>query len=171
MGTVTKYIGSQFGNPRGIIGKICCFVMNHKMYRKTGAKIDGIDISNDMKIAATNRNADGINNGDIQLTVGDCCNLQYKDQSFNTVTTVNTIYFWNDTIQGLKEILRVLKEDGVFYNAVYSKEWMTKTSYTKEGFKIYEKDEYLQMAKQAGFFEVTIKDIVAGRNYLVICRK
>ena len=30
-----EYIGSQFGNPQGIIGKICCVIMNainQKMY-------------------------------------------------------------------------------------------------------------------------------------------
>ena len=28
MSKFTDYIGSQFGNPRGIIGKICCIIMN-----------------------------------------------------------------------------------------------------------------------------------------------
>jgi len=38
MGKFTEYIGSQFGNPRGIVGKICCIIMNvinNKMYIKT----------------------------------------------------------------------------------------------------------------------------------------
>jgi hypothetical protein len=40
MKNLTEYIGSQFGNPRGIIGKICCIC---------NAVIKGIDISEDMK--------------------------------------------------------------------------------------------------------------------------
>lgn len=202
MGRLSKYIGSQFGNPRGFVGKICCYFMNRinqrmyheillnleyeknvldvgygngylvqKMYRKTSAQIDGIDISEDMKLVASIRNLDGINEGKIHLTTGDCCNLQYKNQTFDAVTTVNTIYFWNDTMKGLCEILRTLKDNGVFYNAVYSKKWMTKTSYTKEGFNLYEKDEYVQMAKQAGFTEVTVSDIIIGKSFLIKCRK
>jgi phosphoribosylamine-glycine ligase len=34
---VTEYIGSQFGNPRGLAGKICCVIMNmfnKKLYGK-----------------------------------------------------------------------------------------------------------------------------------------
>lgn len=34
---LTEYIGSQFRNPQGIIGKICCVIMNvinQKMYTK-----------------------------------------------------------------------------------------------------------------------------------------
>lgn len=36
----------------------------------------------------------------------------YPDERFNKVFTVNTIYFWNNPIEDLKEIRRVLKTDG-----------------------------------------------------------
>ena len=32
---------------------------------------------------------------------GDCCDLAFDDLSFDVVTTINTIYFWEDTIKGL----------------------------------------------------------------------
>ena len=124
MNKLIKYIGSQFGKPRGIVGMICCFFMNRinqkmyrsivvrltdekrildigygngflvqKMYQKTGAVIEGIDISNDMQIAATKRNATGVEQGDIHLTIGDCCNLQYSDETFDVVSTVKRFTF------------------------------------------------------------------------------
>ena len=40
MSRFSEYIGSQFGNPRGIIGKICCIgmnIINQPMYRNTVA--------------------------------------------------------------------------------------------------------------------------------------
>ena len=43
MSKFTEYIGSQFGNPRGLIGRICCIIMNvinKAMYKKTVALID-----------------------------------------------------------------------------------------------------------------------------------
>lgn len=202
MSKISKYIGSQFGNPRGFVGKICCICMNiinrkmymkivsylsdekdildvgygngflvQEMYKKTGAHIKGIDISEDMKQAASKRNSKGVSRNDIELSVGDCCNLAFNDGTFDAVTTVNTIYFWSDTIKGLTEIKRVLRENGTFYNAVYTKDWMRKTSYTKEGFKLFEKEEYIEMAKAAGFTDVKIVDIIAGTNFLVICKK
>lgn len=202
MGKFSRYIGSQFGNPRGIVGKICCVCMNiinrkmymkivsylsdekdildigygngflvQEMYKKTKAKIKGIDISADMKAAASKRNKKGVQSKDIELSIGDCCELQYKDSTFDVVTTVNTIYFWDDTVKGLTEIRRVLKDDGIFYNAVYTKNWMKKTSYTKEGFKLFEKDEYISLVKEAGFRKVKIVDIIKGTNFLVICKK
>lgn len=39
MGNFSEYIGSQFGNPRGIIGKCCCLIMNminRAMYKRRG---------------------------------------------------------------------------------------------------------------------------------------
>lgn len=202
MGKLSRYIGSQFGNPRGIVGKICCVCMNiinnkmykkivsqlasekdildigygngyliQEIYKKTKARISGIDISNDMQIAASKRNAEGVEKGDIILGIGDCCDLKFDDMSFDAVTTVNTIYFWSDTVKGLKEIRRVLKDKGVFYNAVYTREWLNRTSYTKEGFKIFDKDEYISLAKEAGFSDVTIINIIDGTNFLVVCKK
>lgn len=202
MSKISRYIGSQFGNPRGLVGKICCIGMNiinrkmymkivsylseeknildigygngflvHEIYKKTKAKIKGIDISEDMLIAASKRNEKGVNRKDIELSIGDCCDLMYEDKTFDAVTTVNTIYFWSDTLKGLSEIYRVLCDNGIFYNAVYTKGWMSKTSYTKEGFKLFEREEYIKMTKAAGFKDVTIVDIIEGTNFLVICKK
>ena len=42
MSRFSEYIGSQFGNPRGITGAVCCFLMNvinRAMYRETAALI------------------------------------------------------------------------------------------------------------------------------------
>ncbi|MDD7429442.1 MAG: class I SAM-dependent methyltransferase [Oscillospiraceae bacterium] len=201
MSKLSEYIGSQFGDPRGIVGRVCCFFMNRinqPMYmsvvseigeRKcsrildvgfgngylierlrpvTRAVIYGIDISEDMKEAAESRNAHAVESGRVRLSVGDCCSLKFKDDSFDAVTSVNTVYFWEDPVKGLKEIRRVLKDGGVFYNAVYSKEWFDKAkSYTKKGFRIYEMEDFIRFGREAGFSDVVIEDIVDNRSYLV----
>lgn len=202
MSKILKYIDSQFGNPRGVFGKIIFFFMNkinknmyqavvsrisneknildigygngyliEKMYKKSGARIVGIDISNDMKTVATRRNQSGVDKGDIELLIGDCCNLQFENKSFDIVTTINTIYFWKDTVQGLREILRVLNDGGLFYNVVYSKEYFAKTPYTKEMYKVFDKSEYIEFGKKAGFSSVSVVDIIEGTNYIVIYKK
>ena len=167
MSKFTEYIGSQFGNPRGIIGKICCILMNiinKKMYKRTVS----LDISEDIKKQASKRNylADGA--GKLHLTVGDCCDLPYDNNYFDVVTSINTIYFWNDTVKGLSEINRVLKPGGSFFNVVYTKEWLQKLSYTKKGFKFFEKNDFLSMGKQAGFSDITIQEIVKNKSFVVI---
>lgn len=200
----TEYIGSQFGNPRGIVGKICCFIMNRinnamyrnvvlevqnkkdlcildigygngylveQMFKNTHSRIYGIDISSDMLKAASDRNKEGVQAGEITLSLGDCCNLNFSNNTFDIVTSVNTIYFWQDTLKGLTEIYRVLKEGGNFYNTVYSKEWLQRLSYTRKGFKLFKKEDYIKLGKQAGFSEVLIKEIINGRGYFIEFKK
>ena len=204
MSKFSEYIGSQFGNPRGFVGKCCCIIMNtinNSMYRKVvslvqlndqakildigygngylikqlnkkyEADIYGIDISKDMKHIATKVNQKGVLEEKIHLEIGDCCDLSYENDYFDAITSINTIYFWNDTLQGLREIFRTLKSDGCFYNVVYTKEWLQKLSYTKTGFQFFEKEDFLGQGKQAGFSTVKILDIVDGKSFVVIYKK
>lgn len=200
----TDYIGSQFGNPHGFVGRVCCVIMNiinnamYKntvslirvssdenvldigygngyllkcIYKKTKANLYGIDISEDMKIQATQRNKAAQNDGKLFLDIGDCCDLKYEDEFFEAVTSINTVYFWQDTVKGLSEIHRTLKKRGSFYNVVYTKEWLDKLSYTEKGFKKYGPEELVEFGKQAGFENIQVKDIVKGKSFVVIYTK
>lgn len=200
----TEYIGSQFGNPHGIVGSVCCILMNiinkpmykntvsligiskdenlldigygngyllKYLYKKTKANLYGIDISEDMKIKATQRNRGALSDGKLFLEVGDCCDLKYSDDFFASVTSINTVYFWQDTVKGLSEIHRVLKNGGAFYNVVYTKEWLDKLSYTEKGFKKFGPEELVEFGRNAGFANIQVKDIVKGRSFVVIYTK
>lgn len=205
MSKFTEYIGSQFGNPRGMIGNICCVIMNiinKQMYRKTvsllqkppGSKIldvgygngyflhlidrtfdgymlYGIDVSADMKLEAEKKNKKAIAENRLQLEIGDCCNLPFPDGMFDAVTSINTVYFWKDTVKGLKEIRRCLAENGSFYNVVYTKQWLDKLSYTQKGFQKFEPASLAAMGCEAGFREAAIQDIVKGKSFAVIYSK
>lgn len=204
MSKFSEYIGSQFGNPRGIIGKICCIgmnIINRPMYRNTVAQMNldkcdkildigygngfllreiyknnqvdlyGIDISEDMKKTALKRNKRALKNGQLFLEVGDCCNLPYEDDMFSAVSSINTIYFWSDTVKGLSEIRRVLKKGKSFYNLIYTKEWFGKSSFTEKGFKKFEVDELVELGKEAGFEKTEVRDIVKGKSLMVIYTK
>lgn len=197
---LTEYIGSQFGKPRGIAGKICCIIMNvinKKMYIKVsdtvlknackdildigcgngylekqlsmqhGVKMRGIDISEDMITSAAKRNKTAVEQGRVTLSLGDCCKLEFQDGMFDSVISVNTIYFWSDTVKALSEIKRVLKDNGIFVNAVYSQEFLKKLSYTKKGFKYFSQKDYISDGKKAGFSDVVIEEIANGKSYLI----
>ncbi len=204
MSKFTEYIGSQFGNPRGLVGKCCCLIMNcinRAMYRKTASllqadenskildigygngylikqlykkyhsNIYGIDISEDMKKSAGKRNRKAVEAGKVQLELGDCCHLSYENDFFDAATSINTIYFWEDTKMGLEEICRTLKAGASFYNVVYTKEWLQKLSYTRIGFKFFEEEDFRELGKLAGFSETLIQDVVKGKSFVVVYKK
>ena len=119
-----------------------------------------------MKLQAMKRNSKASKDEKLHLSVGDCCQLDYEADMFSAVSSINTIYFWSDTVKGLSEICRVLKPGKSFYNVVYTKEWLDKLAYTKKGFRKYELEEFIQLGKLAGFEKVEVKDIVKGKwNY------
>lgn len=142
-----------------------------KIYKKAKAELYGIDISEDMKLQAENRCKKAKSDGRLFLRVGDCCELPYDDEMFSAVTSVNTVYFWSETVKGLSEIRRTLKTGGSFYNIVYTKEFLDKLSYTKKGFRKFSPEQLVELGRKAGFDEIEVKDIVKGKSFAVIYTK
>lgn len=204
MSKFTEYIGRQFDDPHGFVGKVCCIIMNvinkrmylkvvdevrlsggeklldigygngyllQKLYKKAKAELYGIDISEDMKTQAENRCKNAKSDGRLFLRVGDCCDLPYDDEMFSAVTSVNTVYFWSDTVKGLSEIRRTLKTGGSFYNIVYTKEFLDKLSYTKKGFRKFSPEELTELGRKSGFDNIEVRDIIKGKSFAVIYTK
>ena len=141
------------------------------LYKKYACNLYGIEVSTDAKKLAQNKNKKGIKAEKIKLLEADCCNMPFIADTFDFVATVNTIYFWEDTLKGLSEIRRTLKRGGKFYNAVYTKEWLQKIPYTKEGFKFFDEEDYFRLGKNARFTQVQIKEIKQNKNFIVIFTK
>ena len=204
MNKFSKYISSQFKNPRGIGGVIISIIQNvinkamykravslinlqsnenildigygnghllEMIYRKNPINMYGIDISSDAKDMATKKNKKADSVGQLHLKVGDCCDLPYEDDMFAAVTSINTVYFWTDTVKGLSEIRRTLKKGKSFYNIVYTKEYLNTIKYTQIGYKKFEPEELIEYGKQAGFGSIELKEIISGKSYVVIYTK
>lgn len=204
MNNFSKYISSQFKNPRGIGGVVISIIQNvvnkamykkavslvnlqsnenildigygnghllEMIYKKNPVNLYGIDISNDAKDMATKRNKKADVVGQLHLNVGDCCDLPYGDDMFDAVTSINTVYFWRDTVKGLSEIRRTLKKEKSFYNIVFTKAYLNTIKYTRNGYKKFEPEELIEYGKQAGFESIEIKEIINGKSYVVIYTK
>lgn len=142
-----------------------------RIYKKCRPDMYGIDISDDAKVMATKRNRKAELAGKLHLQVGDCCALPFDDGMFAAVTTINTVYFWSDTVKGLSEIRRCLKNGGSFYNVAYTKEFLDTIAYTQYGFKKFKPDELVQLGKKAGFEKIEVKEISKGRSFIVVYTK
>lgn len=81
----------------------------HLADRKFNCHLCGIDISEDMKTLAQKRNKRADKQGILNLEIGDGRNLQFENEIFDAVFSINTVYFWPDTVKGLSEIKRCLK--------------------------------------------------------------
>jgi len=84
--------------------------------------VSGIDHSETMVQTASKRNANAIRSGRMELKQGDVTSLPYPDKSFDIAYSLHSIYFWQNPVDCLKEIKRVLKPDGLLAITIQPKD-------------------------------------------------
>jgi demethylmenaquinone methyltransferase/2-methoxy-6-polyprenyl-1,4-benzoquinol methylase len=90
--------------------------------RKTGAKqITGVDISEGMLAKGREKVAKRGLSDLITLKYGDSEHLPFADETFDVVTVAFGVRNFEHPLQGLQEILRVLKKGGSLYVLEFSK--------------------------------------------------
>jgi ubiquinone/menaquinone biosynthesis C-methylase UbiE len=118
--------------------------------------VSGIDISPDLVRQAESRFRPEIAEGRVRVQIGDISHLPFPAAAFDRVFTINTIYFWPDTLQGLGEIRRVLKDGGLAAVSLRSKEKMQRYAVTNYDFQLFSKDEVADLMRQVGFRNVRV---------------
>lgn len=124
--------------------------------RLTTGVVTGVDFSPEMVREAEHHFRHEIANGRIRVQLGDIAALPFASATFDRVFTINTIYFWPDTVQGFGEIRRVLKPGGLAVIALRSRENMERVSFTQHGFRLFSPPEVLLFMQQAGFTNVKL---------------
>ncbi len=135
-------------------------------------KVVGIDYSKVSVEKTKNRNKKAIQEGIVDVLEGSVSKMPFKDNYFDLITGFETIYFWPDFVNDLKEVNRVLKKGGTvcFGNEVrYEDGQMDKYKEWMDGsyMKIYTDDELQSALLQAGFEDIELnkKD---GENWICI---
>lgn len=145
--------------------------MLSKIAKSSKCKLYGIDISEDIVKNATKRNKKYIQKNQMVLRKGTVMDIKMKEGFLDEVYTVNTIYFWDDLVEGLKEIRRVLKDDGIFVNGFYTDQFLNKVFYTNYGFKKYTERDFREAALEAGFEIEKVVEIKTNMSYCYCLKK
>ena len=153
--------------------------VNVKRFLKmTENKVYGIDYSELAVEKSIKLNKSAVDEGKCEIIKGSVSNLPFNDNSFDIVTGFETVYFWPDFVNDLKEILRVLKDDGIIFiaNEALPKEGDERQKELIEllDMNIYSKDELVESLKLSGFSKVTTylkdsKDSFTGEDAEWIC--
>ena len=153
--------------------------VNVKRFLKmTENKVYGIDYSELAVERSIKLNKSAVDEGKCEIIKGSVSNLPFNDNSFDIVTGFETVYFWPDFVNDLKEVLRVLKDDGVIFiaNEALPKDGDERQKELIEllNMKIYSEDELVESLKMAGFSNVTTyikdsKDSFTGEDAEWIC--
>ena len=119
-------------------------------------KYTGIDISETMHQEAKNLNIEFKNQADFVLYEGK--KLPFEDKVFDKIFTVNTVYFWENPIDFLNEIYRVLKRNGTFVRTFGQRDFMAKLPVTAYNFKLYNNDEMEELISKSHFKRMKISE-------------
>jgi SAM-dependent methyltransferase len=131
----------------------------------TTGKVVGLDYSEVSVEKSIQLNEKSVDEGKVEVIQGSVSEMPFEDNTFDIVTGFETIYFWPDFINDLKEVNRVLKKDGLLFfcnEAVYREGEMEKYDDLVEllDMKIYSEDVLEESLQKTGFkdFKAYIDD-------------
>lgn len=116
----------------------------------------GLEISELMHKQASKLNKAAIEANRASFHLYNGLQIPFAENTFSKILTVNTIYFWENPEEFIKEIYRVLKPNGLFAISFADKDFMESLPFTIYGFDLYSKEKLYALAEVANF---KIKDI------------
>lgn len=122
--------------------------------------VSGIDTSATMVEMASQLNRDAVATGLVKLDHGDSASMPYPSQSFDSVLSVHTLYFWSQPGHHLAEIHRVLKPGGKLVLGYKPDSKQFRDTFPDSVYAFRSPDEVRSLLMSAGFKEV--RQVAAG---------
>lgn len=119
-------------------------------------KYTGCDFSQAMIEEASKINEEFINRGQVEFHLANAEELPFKNETFDKVLTINTLYFWDDITKVFNEIKRVLKPQGELVITIRPKDEMDNYPITKYGFKTFNKTDLTTLLAENEFEIVNV---------------
>jgi SAM-dependent methyltransferase len=138
----------------GFGGGVSTYLASQKALR---GFVAGIDHSALMVAAASQRNAQAIKAGRMELKVGDAAALPYPDESFDIVFSLHSIYFWPSPMECLREFKRVLRSGGLLAITIQPKNKWPAEQQDAPGMTLFFGDQIVEMFASAGFQNIRME--------------
>ena len=134
----------------------------------TEGLLAGVDISAAMVKAAGKRYPALVCSGVLDLQCAAVESLPYPADHFTKVSSVNTIFYWQDLQGGLREVQRVLVPGGILVTCFTHKESIEGKSFARD-INLYETSQVEAFLAEAGFQDIKISNLSDKfRQYLCI---
>ena len=149
-----------------------------RFLKMTDYMVFGIDYSSLAVERSIKLNKKAVDDGRCEIINCSVSNLPFKDNTFDIVTAFETVYFWPDFKNDLNEVLKVLKDGGIFFiaNEAIPKENDKRQKELVEllDMNLYSADELEKYLKETGFSDVKTfikqsKDSFTGDDADWIC--
>ena len=134
----------------------------------TQGSIEGVDFSNSMISLSRKRNKKKIAKGILTIKQGDFNNVEYDEQCFDKICSVNTIYFWPDPEKTIQTIYRILKRGGSLFLGFEEKAQMEKKSLSPDVFRFYTTEGIKVLLSNYDFAKIDVK-FKTWNSYTIHC--
>ncbi|WP_407424351.1 class I SAM-dependent methyltransferase [Methanobrevibacter sp.] len=118
-------------------------------------RVIGLDYSEVAVEESIKLNKSAIEGGRCEIIQGSVSDLPFEDSTFDIATAFETVYFWPDFVNDLKEVRRVLKDGGIIFiaNEALPKEDDSRQEHIIEllDMNIYSEFELRESLSHAGF--------------------
>ncbi len=113
--------------------------------------IEGVDFSETMVSLAKKRNRIHITNGKIKILQGDFDEIPLKNEYYDKVCSVNTIYFWRNPEFTSRRVAEILKPEGKFIIGFEDIKQLEQRKLNDKVFHLYSKADVKNLLLKAGF--------------------
>jgi len=109
--------------------------------------VEGIDFSKTMISIAKKKNKKEIRNKRVIIRSGNFEELQFEDNSYDKIFSVNTIYFWQNPVFTISKAIDLLKANGMIVLGFHDKEELEKMDLDENIFQLYSIDDVINLLK------------------------
>ncbi len=133
------------------IGMANGFFVKHLFECYPDIQYTGCDYSEIMVAEAVTANLELIQNKQAAFYHASADKMPFENAIFDTIFTINTLYFWDNPQQVLNEISRILKPEGKIVIAIRPKEIMEHLPFVKYDFTTYNADDVIDLLSENGY--------------------
>jgi len=126
----------------------------HAMARRVDSgRVEGVDFSDTMLAIAQRRNRHHIRAGKVKLHRDDFDAMPFDGRRFDTIITVNTVYFWPQPEATIAKIGGLLKPGGRLAVGFHEKADMQDSHLSRDVFRFYSTEDMEALLATCGTFE------------------
>lgn len=131
--------------------------------------IAGIDVSPVMVENCRTKYWKEIEAGRVDIQCGRAEALPYPDGRFSKISSVNSIFYWDDIERGISEIYRVLDDGGMVVLTYTCKKDLESKDFARHDVKTFTGEDVQEMLVKAGFRHIqTARDQDQHREFVSV---
>jgi arsenite methyltransferase len=142
-----------------------------RILERRPAQATGVDISEEVVARGRARFRREIAEGRARIVTGSVDGLPLGDATADAASSLNTIYFWKEPAQAMREFARVLRPGGTLVLGFEAPETLRAWPGHRFGFRVYDAPEVVALAEAAGFGNAQVHEGLEPKFGRIICVK